>query len=291
MSTNPNNAIGTNGAYGGRTSVDAFNDNLAIYQGRGILSGFAVSPNAGMTVAIGGNGTNRDVAIAEDNIGNKTTINNRTGSPVVMTIAGAPAANSRIDAIVAYVDNPAQGVATVTDNPGACGLIDVQGTVASSPSKPTEANIRSAITADGASGSTAYYVVLGYVRIASGTTDITSNMISAGDSALANGKNILAGIVAKISLSNQNGSPDTVYTADFDGFISARVNFSAANGYAVFQVFQSDGTTRAFDIQINCGPQQAYSNPSPYLPIAKGMKYSCTSGINISSVQFRLAKM
>ena len=68
--TNPNNAIGTNGAYGGRTSVNAFNDNLAIYQGRGILSGFAVSPNAGMSVAIGGNGTTRDVAIAEDNIGN-----------------------------------------------------------------------------------------------------------------------------------------------------------------------------------------------------------------------------
>ena len=176
--TNPNNAIGTNGAYGGRTSVNAFNDNLAIYQGRGILSGFAVSPNVGMSVAIGGDGTTRDVAIAEDNIGNKTTINNISESPVVLNIAGAPASNSRIDAIVAYVDNPAQGIATETDNPSACGLIDVQGTVSATPTRPTDADIRAAITADGASGSNAYYVVLAYCSILNGMTDITSGNIN-----------------------------------------------------------------------------------------------------------------
>lgn len=176
--TNPNNAIGTNGAYGGRTSVNAFNDNLAIFQGRGVLSGFVVSPNAGMSVAIGGDGSTRDVAIAEDNIGNKTTINNISESPISLTIAGAPASNSRIDAIVAYVDNPAQGSATETDNPSACGLLDVQGAVSATPSQPDENAIRTAITADGASGSTAYYVVLGYITVANGTTDITSEMIN-----------------------------------------------------------------------------------------------------------------
>lgn len=181
--TNPNNAIGTNGAYGGRTSVNAFNDNLAIYKGRGVLSGFVVSPNAGMSVAIGGDGTTRDVAIAEDNIGNKTTINNISESPISLTIAGAPVSNSRIDAIVAYVDNPAQGSATETDNPGACGLIAVQGTVAPTPSEPDENAVRTAITADGASGTTAYFVVLGYITIANGTTDITADMIEQGENA------------------------------------------------------------------------------------------------------------
>ena len=53
--TNPNNAVGTNAAYGGRTSVNAFNDDLTIYS-RGILSGWACSPKSGMTVQIGGNG-------------------------------------------------------------------------------------------------------------------------------------------------------------------------------------------------------------------------------------------
>ena len=200
--TNPNNAIGTNGAYGGRTSVNAFNDNLAIFQGRGVLSGFVVSPNTGMSVVIGGDGTTRDVAIAEDNIGNKTTINNISESPISLTIAGAPASNSRIDAIVAYVDNPAQGSATETDNPSACGLIDIQGSVSATPSQPDENAIRTAITADGASGTTAYYVVLGYITVANGTTDITSNMISEGNSAVINTNSIADSSITTAKLNN-----------------------------------------------------------------------------------------
>lgn len=178
--TNPNNAIGTNGAYGGRTSVDAFNDVLALFNGRGCLSGFVVSPDSGMTVSLGGDGTTRDVAIAEDNTGNKTTINNISGSPISVTIDAAPASNSRIDAIVAYVDNSPQGTSTDVDNPGACGLIVVKGNTASSPIPPSEAMIRTAITTDGSSGTTAYYVILGYVRVPNGTTDITANLISQG---------------------------------------------------------------------------------------------------------------
>ena len=182
MSTNPNNAVGTNAAYGGRTSVNAFNDDLAAYS-RGIISGWGCSPNTGLTVVLGGDGSTRDVAIAEDNAGNRTTINNISGSPVSVTIAGAPASNSRIDAIVAYVDNPANGTSTVADNPAACGLIVVTGTAAASPIAPTESAIRTAITADGASGTTAYYVVLATITIASGTTDLTASNITAGDNA------------------------------------------------------------------------------------------------------------
>lgn len=177
---NPNNALGTNGAFGGRTSPNAFNDVLALFKASGILNGWAISPSSGMTIAIGGDGENRDVAIAEDNTGNKTTIDNISGEPVELEISSAPASNSRIDAIVAYVNNPPEGTSTAIDNPGAVGLLDVVGTTASSPTAPTDSDIRSAITADGASGTTAYYVILGYVTVASGTTDITSNMITAG---------------------------------------------------------------------------------------------------------------
>lgn len=177
--TNPNNAIGTNGAFGGRTSVNAFNDVMGALS-RGVLSGWACVPNSGLTVSLGGNGTTRDTAIAEDNAGNRTSINNISNSPINVTIGDAPGANSRIDAIVAYVDNPPSGVSTVTDNPGACGLIVVEGTAASTPVVPNDSKIRTAITADGASGTTAYYVVLAYVTMASGTTDITANEISAG---------------------------------------------------------------------------------------------------------------
>lgn len=197
MATNPNNAIGTNAAYGGRTSPKAFNDVLSAFDGRGILSGWQVAPNSGMAIALGGDGDNRDVAIAEDNAGNMTTVNNITGSPITFAIAAAPASQSRIDAIVVYVNNPPQGASSVTDNYGAVGILDVQGTVASTPAKPNDSDIRTAITADGASGATAYYVVLGYVTIPNGTTTITSNLIEQGSVVVTNivSTDIVDGIV------------------------------------------------------------------------------------------------
>lgn len=175
--TNPNDAVGTNAAFGGRTSVNAFND-LASCFNRGIVNGWACVPNSGLTVSLGGDGTNRDVAIAIDNAGNRTTINNISQSPIDITLDAAPASNSRIDAIVAYVDNPANGVSTVADNPSACGLIAVKGVVSATPTPPNESAIRTAITADGASGTTAYYVVLANITVVNGTTDITSGDIS-----------------------------------------------------------------------------------------------------------------
>ena len=183
--TNPNNAVGTNAAYGGRTSVNAFNDDLTIYS-RGILSGWSCSPKSGMTVQIGGNGADRDAAVAEDNAGNKTSINNISGSPIDVTIPAAPATNNRIDLIVAYADNPPSGTSTVVDNPAACGIIVVSGTAAASPTAPTNATIRSAITADGASGSTAYYVILAQIRVGTGVTTIGSGVITQGDVVISN---------------------------------------------------------------------------------------------------------
>jgi hypothetical protein len=188
--TNPNNAIGTNGAFGGRTSVNAFNDNLSAWT-RGVMSGWACEPDSGMTVALGGDPDVRDVAIAEDDAGNRTTINNISLAPVKVTIPGAPASNTRIDSIVAYVDNPPQGSATITDNYESCGIIVVSGTPSSSPVPPNDSTIRSAITADGATGATAYYVVLANISVANGTTDITSGEIMTGDVAQLSGTGVV----------------------------------------------------------------------------------------------------
>lgn len=179
--TNPDNSIGTNGAYGGRTSVNATNDILGLFRSRGVLSGWSVSPKTGLTISLGGDGSTRDVALAEDNAGNKTTIDNISQDPVDVTIPAAPASNRRIDLVVAYADNPPQGESTELDNPSACGLIVVSGTAASSPIAPNESAIRSAITADGATGAQAYYVVLAKVNIGSGTTTLTADNLSRGD--------------------------------------------------------------------------------------------------------------
>ena len=220
--TNPNNAVGTNGAFGGRTSVNAFNDVMGAFQGRGILSGWGIVPSSGMTVSVGGNGTDRDTAVAEDNAGNKTSINNISGSPIAVTLDSAPASNSRYDAIVAYVDKPPMGSAT-QDNPECCGIIPVTGTAASTPSYPTDGNIRSAITSDGASGSTAYYVVLGYVLVASGTTTINSGMITDGDLAHI-GENQVNRNAIKNNAINTNKIADGAVT-------SQKIDWTTLSGY------------------------------------------------------------
>lgn len=176
---NPNNSLGTNGAYGGRTSVNAFNDVLGAFDNRGIISGWGCTPSSGLTVEIGGNGSVRDVALAEDNIGNKTTVNNISQAPIPVVMPAAPANNSRVDSIVAYIESSPSTNAE-TDNYSAVHLLVVSGNTGTSPSAPSESEIRSAITADGASGSTAYYVVLANITIPAGTTDIDSTMIAPG---------------------------------------------------------------------------------------------------------------
>lgn len=180
--TNPNNAVGTNGAYNGRTSVNASNDIMGAFT-KGVVSGWNCTPKSGMTVSVGGDGSTRDVAIAEDNAGNKTSINNISGQPIDVTIPAAPATGNRIDLIVAYVENPPQGDSAQVDNFQACGLITVSGTAASVPTAPNDTTIRNAITTDGATGATAYYVVLAQVRVGTGVTTIGSGVITQGTSA------------------------------------------------------------------------------------------------------------
>ena len=236
--TNPNNAVGTNGAYGGRTSVNAFNDVAAAYT-RGIMSGWGCAPDTGMAVSLGGDGNARDVAIAEDNAGNKTTINNISGSPITVTLSAAPGSNTRIDAIVAYVDNPPQGNNTTSDNPTACGLIAVAGTPSASPSAPNDSAIRTAITADGASGTTAYYVVLATITVANGTTDITSDDIDQ------------SGLSANLSQNNVVKS----YNIDNSTFISS----------SAYTITQDNKTT--YDEVINCSQ---FGNGQKFMVLATG---------------------
>lgn len=221
--TNPNDAVGTNGAFGGRTSVNAFNDIMGAFQSRGVLSGWGIVPSSGMTVAIGGSGTTRDVAVAEDASGNKTSVNNISGAPISVTLDSAPASNSRYDAIVAYVDKPPIGNAT-QDNPECCGIIPVTGTAASTPAYPDDAAIRSAITADGASGATAYYVVLGYVLVASGTTTITSGMITAGLSPTTN---------AMLDTAHIQDGAVTASKIDWSTFDTGWVNCTYESGWKI----------------------------------------------------------
>lgn len=184
--TNPNNSVGTNAGFNGRTTPKAFNDVLSVFS-RGVISGWECSPSSGMTVSLGGGNSERDVAIAEDNAGNKTSINNRLQTPISITLDGAPSTNSRIDAIVAYAEASIQGLGqTDVDFPSGVGLIAVSGATAANPVAPDDTAIRDAITADGATGSNAFYVVLAKILVGTNVTTIGSGAITQGDKAQLN---------------------------------------------------------------------------------------------------------
>lgn len=176
--TNPNNAVGTPAAFSGRTSVKAFNNITGAFTS-GIISGWGCAPVSGLTVAVGGNAGTRDIAVAEDANGNRTTISNISEAPIEVVMESSPSTYNRIDAIVAYVEPSPTGDNSTQDNPAACGIVAVSGTAAANPAEPTDAQIRSAITTDGGTGASAYYCILALVNRNPGQTTIASgNIIS-----------------------------------------------------------------------------------------------------------------
>lgn len=195
--TNPDNKLGVNAAFMGRTAPNTFNAELQSWTGRGIVSGFAVTPVSGMTVSIGAADGVPDVAIVEDDIGNRLIMNNRTTVAIEQTLSDAPDTGSRIDAIVIYTNNPPEVLEQIptVDNPTVCAMLVVEGEASATPSAPDDTAIRTAITADDASGTTAYYAVVAYVTVENGVTDITAGEIEAGpgsypDPALQAGTNV-----------------------------------------------------------------------------------------------------
>lgn len=171
--TNPNNSIGTPAAYGGRSSIKGFNAITQVFT-RGIVSGFHTTAATGLNVTVGGVANTPDIAIAENNEGLRTTIINRGSSAVAIALGNAPSTNKVIRAIVAYVKNSAPSTSAEIDNQSACGIIVVSGTESATPSLPSDATIRTAITADGGDGASAYYVIVASATLTSGSASITS---------------------------------------------------------------------------------------------------------------------
>lgn len=176
LMTNPNAIVRLHSRNAGRASVYEANMPYQIYD-NGLLKGAGVVPVSGLNVTVGGEAANPDVVIAETPDGYKIALDLAGDATLTLT---APSSNSKIVAIVAYADDLAEESTdpTTTGSPSSCGLIAVDGTVASTPVAPTDAQIRTAITADGATGSQAPYSIIALVTIASSTTDITSTLIS-----------------------------------------------------------------------------------------------------------------
>ena len=176
--TNPDNIVRVRARNGGRASVYEANGWAQAYTG-GLFEGNGVIQNtsADMNVLVGGSASKPDVVLAENPAGYKFALDIVGQQAVAVT---APASNSRISAIVAYTDDVSLATTedTVTGSPSSCGLIVVNGTAAADPSEPSDAQIRSAITADGATGSQAAYCVIATILVENTTTIITNSLIT-----------------------------------------------------------------------------------------------------------------
>lgn len=264
--TNPNNSVGTNAGYNGRTTPNAFNDVLGIFDVPGIVSGWECSPKSGMTVQIGG-GASRDVAIAEDNAGNRVTINNRSGAPIDVTLPGAPATGNRYDVIVAYVNNPINGAgATDVDFPSQVGLIVASGTAAANPNYPTDAQINAAITADGGDGPNAYRVQLCSIFVGQGVTTIGSGSIEGGTDSTINDDLTLVSelrneiISQRTTLFEGNQQGDTTLSDDWSNYDEIEITYSANSSGTQSMVQKFPGTATNITIQtaVAGGSNTAY---------------------------------
>lgn len=236
--TNPNNAVGTPAAFSGRTSVKAFNNITGAYT-RGIISGWACAPVSGLTVAVGGNAGTRDIAVAEDASGCRTTISNISEAPIEVALGSSPSTYNRLDAIVAYVEPSPTGDSSTQDNPAACGIIPVAGTAAANPVQPTDAQIRSAINTDGGTGTSAYYVILDIIERTPGQTTITSGNITAGTPAGTRAPRIVKDFTSELTGASTLQAGLTWAIVYEDGLVELNVripNLTLAAGQNVFSV-------------------------------------------------------
>ena len=183
--TNQDNIVRVRARNCGRASVYEANGWAQSYSA-GLLEGNGVTQNtsADMNVLVGGSTSKPDVVLAENPAGYKIALDLVGQQPVAIT---TPASNSRISAIVAYTDDLSLQSTedTVTGSPASCGLIVVNGTASASPSAPTDTQIRSAITADGATGSQACYAIIATIEVASDTTIISDSLITMNKAALS----------------------------------------------------------------------------------------------------------
>lgn len=174
--TNPNSIVRFHSRNGGRGSV--YEANMAFQSYRtGTLHGTPVTPVSGMTVSVGGSAVDPLVVIAANPQSYRVALDIVGTANLTIT---APSSNSRYTAIVAYTDDLsiASTDTATSGNPSKNGLILVNGTASANPSRPTDTQVRNAITADGAAGSQASYCPIAYILVSAGTTTITSSLIT-----------------------------------------------------------------------------------------------------------------
>lgn len=268
--TNPDDVVRVRARLGGRASVYEANGWCQAYS-TGLLEGTGVTQNtsADMNVLVGGSSAKPDVVIATNPSGYKIALDLVGQTTLTLT---APSSNSRISSIVAYTDDLSltTGDATVTGSPDTCGLIVVNGDIASSPTAPNDTAIRVAITSDGGTGSQAAYCVIANVTVESSTTTITDSLIEM--------------TAARIKVSNMT----ELYDGEDTGTRTPTLSDSVAN-YDFIRIFYrtTDNIFHSVDVYNADGKTISLTgfNSSQYTVYLKMQAYTI-SGTSFSTVSW-----
>ena len=296
--TNPDNIVRVRARNGGRASVYEANGWAQAYSA-GLLEGNGVKQNtsANMNVLVGGSTTKPDVVLAENAAGYRVALDIVGQQAVAIT---KPASNSRISAIVVYTDDLSLGTTedTVTGSPSSCGLIVVNGNAASSPSAPTDTQIRNAITSDGATGSQAAYCVIATILVASNTTTITDTLIT-NNIAKIGAHNIDLATIPTIDtntvLKDIGDLTSTYYyTSEYTGYLTCEVAVPPGKGGTCAVELSIDGTNY---VSVAGGGWIVMAGNTTYhenvcVPVSVGtkIKFTCSSDLKISSVKIYAIK-
>lgn len=250
-------SVGFAARLGGRGSTKLMSAGAQAYSS-GALSGFALNPatpTANMTVVVGGVAGTPDIAVAANATGNRVFLGNRNTDSFTLAIT-APASNSKRVAIVVFTNDLSVATTDPTstaDNPSSCSIIAVSGTSSASPVDPTDAQIRTAITTAGFTGSQAAYAVVGIVQLTSSTTTLTASNFTNYRAGLGT-DNITDGAVtsSKVDLTSFNfGAVVDVSSGNvnINGGTSLNI-FTNSTGKRVLLMLATTGRTSRLNVRI-----------------------------------------
>ena len=276
--TNPSSIVRIHSRKGGRASVYEANMAYQVY-GNGLLSGTGVVPSSGLVVTVGGSTGAPDVAIAENPSGYKVALDIIGTANLTLTV---PSSSKKIVSIVAYTNDLSADSTepTTTGSPASCGLIAVDGNVASNPVAPNDSKIRTAITSDGGTGSQACYAVIANVLLESSTTDITTSLIT-NKHAISGMMDILYPVGSYYETSDTSFDPNKAWGGTWTEDTAGRVLVAKDNG-----TFSTVGTTGGSETDSHTHWQSGGSDTEYMYDLtstgvaAEGLSSRVKSGVN-----------
>ena len=192
-----------------------------------------------------------------------------------VTVATSNPSNPRIDAVVLYVDL-SEDTTNTSNNPGIAKLKAVTGNPAASPSNPSDATIKSSI------GSSNPYIILAYVLVGAGVTQITTSNVTDARTfvTIAPANSVTTGNITDSSVTTAKLASKAVTTSKINGGTTAGVLTTNASGSV-------SATPVQYIEQTTLNPQLTVSTSGLYRIDASLFGYSSTVvdttfGINIA---------